>query len=58
LFGIPVNFFCYPGGAYDATVIVATERAGYAGATTTNPGDATPFAGLYTLPRIYLTADA
>jgi peptidoglycan/xylan/chitin deacetylase (PgdA/CDA1 family) len=56
LFGIPVNFFCYPGGAYDATVIAATERAGYAGATTTNPGDATPFAGLYTLPRIHVTA--
>ena len=42
LFGIPVNFFCYPGGAYNATVIAATERAGYAGATTTNPGNATP----------------
>jgi peptidoglycan/xylan/chitin deacetylase (PgdA/CDA1 family) len=56
LFGIPVNFFCYPGGAYDAAVIAATEHAGYAGATTTNPGDATPGAGLYTLPRIHVTA--
>lgn len=56
LFGIPVNFFCYPGGAYDATVIAATQRAGYAAATTTNPGNATPLAGLYTLPRIHVTA--
>ena len=56
LFGIPVNFFCYPGGAYNATVIAATEAAGYAGATTTNPGNATPSTGLYTLPRIHVTA--
>jgi len=55
LFRIPVNFFCYPYGAYDAAVIAATRRAGYEGATTTNPGNATP-ASLYTLPRIHVTA--
>lgn len=56
LFEIPVNFFCYPAGAYNTAVIAATERAGYLGATTTNPGNATPSAGLYTLPRIHVTA--
>lgn len=55
LFGVPVNFFCYPGGAYNETVIAATESAGYAGATTTNPGNATP-ANLYTMARIHVTA--
>jgi len=56
LFGIPVNFFCYPGGAYNSAVIAAAEAAGYSGATTTNPGNATPFDGPYTLPRIHVTA--
>jgi peptidoglycan/xylan/chitin deacetylase (PgdA/CDA1 family) len=55
LFGVPVNFFCYPGGAYNATVIAATERAGYLGATTTNPGNATP-ANVYTMARIHVLA--
>jgi peptidoglycan/xylan/chitin deacetylase (PgdA/CDA1 family) len=41
-FGVPVDFFCYPSGAYDAEVIAAVEDAGYAGATTTNPGLAEP----------------
>jgi peptidoglycan/xylan/chitin deacetylase (PgdA/CDA1 family) len=55
LFAIPVNFFCYPYGAYNTTVIAATEVAGYMGATTTNPGDATP-ADLYTMARIHVLA--
>lgn len=38
LFHIPVDFFCYPSGAFDATVIAAVRRAGYLGATTTLPG--------------------
>jgi peptidoglycan/xylan/chitin deacetylase (PgdA/CDA1 family) len=37
-FGIPVDFFCYPGGRYDGRVIAAVERAGFLGATTTVPG--------------------
>jgi peptidoglycan/xylan/chitin deacetylase (PgdA/CDA1 family) len=37
-FGVPVNFFCYPAGRYDAEVIAAVEAAGYLGATTTEPG--------------------
>jgi peptidoglycan/xylan/chitin deacetylase (PgdA/CDA1 family) len=51
LFHVPVDFFCYPSGRYDARVIAAVRRAGYLGATTTNYGLARP-ADLYTLDRI------
>jgi peptidoglycan/xylan/chitin deacetylase (PgdA/CDA1 family) len=43
-FGVPADFFCYPAGKYDATVIAAVQRAGYLAATTTNPGLAQPVA--------------
>jgi peptidoglycan/xylan/chitin deacetylase (PgdA/CDA1 family) len=49
--GVPVNFFCYPGGRFDATVEAAVKSAGYRGATTTNGGLATPNQP-YTLPRV------
>ncbi len=35
---VPVNWFCYPSGHYDATVIAAVRAAGYAGSTTVVPG--------------------
>jgi peptidoglycan/xylan/chitin deacetylase (PgdA/CDA1 family) len=38
LFGVPVNFFCYPSGRYDPTVEAAVRAAGYLAATTTDPG--------------------
>jgi peptidoglycan/xylan/chitin deacetylase (PgdA/CDA1 family) len=41
-FGITVNFFCYPAGAYDQRVIAAVKRAGYLAATTTDEGFARP----------------
>jgi peptidoglycan/xylan/chitin deacetylase (PgdA/CDA1 family) len=41
-FHVPVNFFCYPAGRYDARVITEVQRAGYLGATTTNYGLARP----------------
>ena len=41
-FGVPVDFFCYPAGRYDAKVIAAVRRAGYLGATTTVDGVARP----------------
>jgi peptidoglycan/xylan/chitin deacetylase (PgdA/CDA1 family) len=41
LFGVPVDFFCYPAGRYDARVIAEVRRAGYLGATTTIEGMAT-----------------
>jgi peptidoglycan/xylan/chitin deacetylase (PgdA/CDA1 family) len=50
-FHVPVNFFCYPAGRYDDTVIAAVQAAGYLGATTTRYGLARPNE-LYTLARI------
>lgn len=40
--GVPVDFFCYPSGSYDAEAVKAVRRAGYRGATTTDPGLASP----------------
>jgi peptidoglycan/xylan/chitin deacetylase (PgdA/CDA1 family) len=37
-FGVPVDFFCYPSGRYDARVVTAVKAAGYLGATTTEAG--------------------
>jgi peptidoglycan/xylan/chitin deacetylase (PgdA/CDA1 family) len=51
MFHVPVNFFCYPAGRYDAAVIAAVQHAGYLGATTTNYGLARP-GDLYTLDRV------
>jgi peptidoglycan/xylan/chitin deacetylase (PgdA/CDA1 family) len=39
---VPVNWFCYPSGHYDATVIAAVKAAGYTGSTTVVPGWAAP----------------
>jgi len=48
---VPVEFFCYPSGRYNAHVIDAVRRAGYWGATTTNYGLASP-AKPYELSRV------
>ena len=50
-FHVPVDFFCYPAGRYDARVITAVRRAGYLGATTTNYGLARP-GDLFVLSRV------
>jgi peptidoglycan/xylan/chitin deacetylase (PgdA/CDA1 family) len=50
-FHVPVDFFCYPAGRYDAAVIAAVQAAGYLGATTTQFGLARP-ADLFTLDRV------
>jgi peptidoglycan/xylan/chitin deacetylase (PgdA/CDA1 family) len=50
-FHIPVDFFCYPAGRYNARVIAAVKLAGFLGATTTNYGIARP-PDFYTLARI------
>jgi peptidoglycan/xylan/chitin deacetylase (PgdA/CDA1 family) len=47
----PVNFFCYPAGRYNRATIRAVRRAGYLGATTELPGDATR-GRMYKLHRI------
>jgi peptidoglycan/xylan/chitin deacetylase (PgdA/CDA1 family) len=35
---VPVNWFCYPSGHYNAAVVEAVKRAGYVGSTTVIPG--------------------
>jgi peptidoglycan/xylan/chitin deacetylase (PgdA/CDA1 family) len=50
-FNVPVNFFAYPSGEYDARAVAAVKRAGYLGAVTTNPHFARPREP-YTLGRI------
>jgi peptidoglycan/xylan/chitin deacetylase (PgdA/CDA1 family) len=49
---VPVNWFCYPSGHYDATVIAAVRAAGYAGSTTVVPGWAHPGDDPYRLHRL------
>jgi peptidoglycan/xylan/chitin deacetylase (PgdA/CDA1 family) len=41
-FHVPVNWFCYPSGHYDARVVAEVAAAGYAGSTTVVPGWAHP----------------
>ncbi|MDX6663673.1 MAG: hypothetical protein QOG09_1775 [Solirubrobacterales bacterium] len=50
-FHVAVENFCYPAGRYDASVVAAVKRAGYRGATTTDPGLASS-RELLTLKRI------
>jgi peptidoglycan/xylan/chitin deacetylase (PgdA/CDA1 family) len=49
---VRADFFCYPSGRYDDTVVREIRRAGYLGATTTVYGFATPRDGLWTLRRV------
>jgi len=49
---VPVNWFCYPSGHYDATVIAAVKAAGYTGSTTVIPGWAHPRDDPYRLHRL------
>jgi len=55
-FGVPVNWFSYPSGDYNATVIAAVRSAGYLGATTVNPGWASPQQDRFSLPRLVVVA--
>ena len=52
MFGVPVNFFCYPAGRFDDRVVAAVKAAGYLGATTTQLGLAKPSENPYQLPRV------
>ncbi len=54
--GVPVDFFCYPAGVYDAAVVRAVRAAGFRGGTTTRPGLASLDDGVFTLDRIRITA--
>jgi peptidoglycan/xylan/chitin deacetylase (PgdA/CDA1 family) len=51
-YGVPVNWFCYPSGHYNATVIAEVKSAGYVGSTTVIPGWASPSNDPYRLPRL------
>jgi peptidoglycan/xylan/chitin deacetylase (PgdA/CDA1 family) len=51
-FHVPVAFFCYPSGRYDARVLAAVRAAGFLGATIEGSGPASPRDGLLTLQRI------
>jgi peptidoglycan/xylan/chitin deacetylase (PgdA/CDA1 family) len=51
-FGVRANWFCYPSGQYDATVVAAVRRTGYVGATTVVPGWARRTGDPYRLPRL------
>jgi peptidoglycan/xylan/chitin deacetylase (PgdA/CDA1 family) len=50
-FGVPVHFFCYPMGKFDARVVRAVRAAGYWGATTIRMGLARP-SEMFRLARI------
>ncbi|HTA36057.1 MAG TPA: polysaccharide deacetylase family protein [Solirubrobacteraceae bacterium] len=51
-YGVPVNWFCYPSGHYDAAVVAAVKSAGFVGSTTVVPGWARPSGDPYRLPRL------
>jgi peptidoglycan/xylan/chitin deacetylase (PgdA/CDA1 family) len=51
-FHVPVSWFCYPSGHYNATVIAAVKEAGYLGSTTVMPGWAGQANDPYRLPRL------
>jgi peptidoglycan/xylan/chitin deacetylase (PgdA/CDA1 family) len=55
-YGVPVNWFCYPSGHYDSTVIAEVKAAGFVGSTTTIPGIASPANDPYRLPRLRVLA--
>jgi peptidoglycan/xylan/chitin deacetylase (PgdA/CDA1 family) len=51
-YGVPVNWFCYPSGHYDSTVVEAVRTSGYSGSTTVVPGWAHPRDDPYRLHRL------
>jgi peptidoglycan/xylan/chitin deacetylase (PgdA/CDA1 family) len=51
-FHVPVNWFCYPSGHYDPTVVAAVKSAGYLGSSTVVPGWAHPGEDRYRLHRL------
>jgi peptidoglycan/xylan/chitin deacetylase (PgdA/CDA1 family) len=51
-FHVPVNWFCYPSGHYDARVIAEVRAAGYVGSTTVVPGWAHKHEDPYRMHRL------
>jgi peptidoglycan/xylan/chitin deacetylase (PgdA/CDA1 family) len=50
--GRPAEFFCYPSGQYDSSVVAVLKSAGFLGAVTTEWGETHTRAGLFVMPRI------
>jgi peptidoglycan/xylan/chitin deacetylase (PgdA/CDA1 family) len=55
-FGVPIDFFCYPAGKFNDSVVAAVKDAGYTGATTVEEGVATPD-DPFELKRIRINGD-
>ncbi|MBN1587500.1 MAG: polysaccharide deacetylase family protein [Candidatus Omnitrophica bacterium] len=53
--GVPVEFLCYPAGAFDARVREAAIAAGYKGAVATNPGPHYPDQDPYAIKRVRIS---
>jgi peptidoglycan/xylan/chitin deacetylase (PgdA/CDA1 family) len=51
-YGVPVNWFAYPSGHYNAMVIQALKTAGFIGSETVVPGWASPGEDRFRLPRL------
>lgn len=51
-YSVPVNWFSYPSGSYNATVVAAVSAAGFSGATGVVSGWASPKGDRYRLPRL------
>jgi peptidoglycan/xylan/chitin deacetylase (PgdA/CDA1 family) len=55
-YNVPVNWFAYPSGRYNATVTGAVRTAGFFGASTLEPGWADPKGDRFLLPRLQVVA--
>jgi peptidoglycan/xylan/chitin deacetylase (PgdA/CDA1 family) len=55
--GHPVEFFCYPRGAFSPTVQKLVQQAGYTGACSTIPGAIHFDSNRFALPRTYIGKD-
>ena len=51
-YGVPVNWFAYPSGHYNANVIATLKAAGFVGSMTVVPGWASPTDDPFRLPRL------
>lgn len=51
-YSLPVNWFAYPSGRYDANLTAAARSAGFVGASTLDAGWANPTADRFRLPRL------
>jgi peptidoglycan/xylan/chitin deacetylase (PgdA/CDA1 family) len=51
-YGVPVDWFAYPSGHYNATVVGALKAAGFLGSMTVVPGWANPSNDPFALPRL------